>query len=66
MKKIIKVAALYAAITLGMVLLCSELNVLWLVIACVESFLVMWCYNHITLREVANLTGYAAWYKFLK
>ena len=66
MKTLIKAVALYTAIILSMVWLCSELCLTWLFMTFTLTALSAWCINHITLRELMRMTGYEAWYKFLK
>lgn len=63
---IVKAAVLYCTVALSMVLLCSEVCWSWLTIATVAAIMSAWCVNHITLRELVRLTGYEAWYKYLR
>lgn len=64
--RIIKATVLYCTVALGMVLLCSEVCWNWLAIAAVAVIMTAWCVDHITLKELIRLTGYEAWYKFLR
>ena len=56
----------YITVLLTLIELCSEVSFYWLLLGTIDSILISWCYNNITLREFIKYSGYSTWYKFLK
>ena len=60
-----KAIIFYIAVTLTMVLLSTEISLTWLVLAILDTMLILWCKDNISIRELTKLTGYDIWYKMI-
>lgn len=61
-----KVILLYFTAILSVVLLMSEISLVWLLLLLLDIMLISWCCNNISLSELVRYSGYSTWYKFLK
>lgn len=61
-----KAILFYFTAILTVVLLCMEINLVWIILAVVDISLIAWCYNNISVRALYKYSGYSFWYKFLK
>lgn len=61
-----KALVFYFTAVLTMILLVSEINITWLVLATLDIILITYCHNNITLEEFIKYSGYKQWYKLLK
>lgn len=60
-----KAIIFYIAVTLTMVLLSTEISLTWLVLAILDTMLILWCKDNISIRELTKLTGYDIWKRTL-
>lgn len=60
-----KATVFYITAVLTMILLTTNITILWLLIGIVDITLIAWCKSNITTREFTKLTGYDIWYKMI-
>lgn len=60
-----KAIIFYITATLTMVLLSTEISLTWLVLAILDTMLILWCKDNISIRELTKLTGYDIWKRTL-
>ncbi len=61
-----KAILFYLTAIIAMVVLMSEVSLVWLLLILADIVLFCMCKNILSLRDVVKYSGYGMWYKFLK
>lgn len=61
-----KALLFYSTATIAMIVLMSEVSLVWLLLVLVDAVLYCMCKKALSLRDVVRYSGYSVWYKFIK